>query len=412
MFAADVCSFAANRTRALPATHSRRQLPLIAVGVTHPQTCLVLKGRLRSLREAGFRVVLVSSPGELLSQTARSEGVEAHPIPIERAIAPWADLISLFRLWRLLRNLRPDMVEFSTPKAGLLGSLAALLARVPRRVYMLRGLKLETANGLKRAVLFAAERIAAACAHSVLCNSESLRDQALALRVAPERKLDLLGEGSSSGVDIIHFSPGLTRVRRLLRIASDAFVIGYVGRLTRDKGLPELLDSFDAILRAEPAAHLLLVGWFDASDDALDEGLCIRILTHPRIHWAGYVSDVAAYYRAMDILVLPTWREGFPNVVLEAASTAIPVITTISTGSRDSVVPEVTGLLIPPGCPEAITEAVLKLLHDPDRRRRMGRAARAWVRENYMNGYVLSLTVAYYKSLLGPRFGAGTALPV
>jgi glycosyltransferase involved in cell wall biosynthesis len=177
-------------------------------------------------------------------------------------------------------------------------------------------------------------------------------------------------------------------------------VVGFVGRLTRDKGLPELIDAFDAILRAEPAAHLLLVGWFDAADDALGEDLRARIERHPHIHFTGFVEDTAPYYRAMDLMALPTWREGFPNAVLEAAATGIPVVTTECTGSRDSVVPEVTGLLIPPGYPEAICEAVLKLLGDPRRRRCMGLAARAWVLEHYVDERVLGLTVAYYKKML------------
>jgi glycosyltransferase involved in cell wall biosynthesis len=177
-------------------------------------------------------------------------------------------------------------------------------------------------------------------------------------------------------------------------------VVGFVGRLTRDKGLPELLEAFDAILAARPDAHLLLVGWFDASEDALNDDLRSRISKHPRIHLTGFVADTAPYYRAMDVMVLPTWREGFPNAVLEAAASGIPVITTLATGSRDAVVPEVTGLLIPPGYPEAISESVLQLLRDPERCRRMGKAARAWVLDHYVNGRVLRRTVRYYKSLL------------
>jgi glycosyltransferase involved in cell wall biosynthesis len=151
---------------------------------------------------------------------------------------------------------------------------------------------------------------------------------------------------------------------------------------------------------AEPETHLLLVGWFDASEDALGADERKRIESHPRIHLTGLVEDTAPYYRAMDVMVLPTWREGFPNVVLEAGATGIPVVTTLSTGSRDAVVPEVTGLLIPPGYPEAIAEAVLKLLRDPVRRGRMGEAARAWVTEHYGNGQVLGLTVDLYKRLM------------
>jgi len=376
------------------------QRPHIVVGITASQSCLILGGRLRTLREAGFRVTLVSGPGELLTRTAAEEGVESIAVPMRREMAPVSDLWSLMRLCWLLYRLKPEITEFSTPKAGLLGSVAAMLCGVPSRVYLLRGLKLETSTGVKRRILLAAERLASACSHAVLCNSESLRNQALALRVAPASKLRLLGSGSSNGVDVEHFSPGPGILRARLCLPSDAPVVGFVGRLTRDKGLPELVEAFDAIMAAKPLAHLLLVGWFDAAEDALDRDLRVRIKNHPRIHMTGYVADTAPYYRVMDVMVLPTWREGFPNVVLEAAASGIPVVTTLCTGSRDTVVPEVTGLLIPPGYPAAISEAVLQLLRNHARRCRMGMAARAWVLENYVKDYVLGLTVRCYKSLL------------
>lgn len=374
----------------------------IVIGITHPQTCLTLTGRLRALREAGFRVTLISSPGELLDCTAAREGVNAISVPMQREIAPFADLVSLARLWWLLLRLKPDIAEFSTPKAGLLGNIASWLARVPARVYMLRGLKLETSNGIKKAVLLASERAASACAQVVLCNSQSMRSEALALGLAPPPKLRLIGDGSSNGVDVERFCPGPSRVRSQLGLPENAPVLGFVGRLTTDKGVPELIEAFDAILEREPEAHLLLVGWFDVSEDALPTRWRVRIANHSRIHCTGFVADTAPYYRAMDVMVLPSWREGFPNVVLEAAATGIPVIATVCTGSRDSVVPEVTGLLIPPGYPEAISEAALKLLRAPERRRLMGDAARAWVCSHYSDERVLRLAVSFYKSLLKP----------
>ena len=374
--------------------------PLVVVGITHPQTCLVLAARLRALKAAGFRVVLICSPGPLLHRVAAEEGVEVLPIPMRRGIAPIGDLVSLVRIWKALRRLRPDLTEFSTPKAGLLGNLAAKLCAVPARVYLLRGLRLETAMGLKRRVLLAAERLASACAHHVVCNSQSLRTKALALRVAKENKLELIGSGSSNGVEIDRFSPGPDEVRNKIGIPLYVPVVGFVGRLTRDKGVPELIEAFDEILVRSPAARLLLVGWFDQSGDALDDELRHRIDANPRIIRTGFVADTAPYYRAMDVMVLPTWREGFPNVVLEAAATGIPVITTLSTGSRDAVLPELTGLLIPPGYPKAISEAVLRLIRNPNDRYRMGRAARRWVVERFVKGHVLGLTTRFYKSLL------------
>jgi glycosyltransferase involved in cell wall biosynthesis len=390
--------------------HSPRS-PHIVVGITSAQTCLVLQGRLRALQNAGFRVTLVSSPGALLTRTAAQEGVESVAIPIRREIAPVADLLSLLRLCWLLFRLKPDMTEFSTPKAGLLGSIAALICGVPTRVYFLRGLKLETCAGIKRRILLVTERLASACSHAVLCNSDSLRNQAIALGVASRSKLRLLGSGSSNGVDIERFHPGSNSLRDLLGIPRDAHVVGFVGRLTRDKGVPELIEAFEEILAAKPNAHLLLVGWFDAAEDALDSALTSRIENHPRIHMTGYVADTAPYYQIMDVMVLPTWREGFPNVVLEAAATGIPVVTTLSTGSRDAVVPEVTGLLIPPGYPVAIRESVLQLLRNPERCCRMGLAARAWVIDHYVNDHVLGRTAQYYKSLLDRNHSRSKPIP-
>jgi glycosyltransferase involved in cell wall biosynthesis len=376
-----------------------KQQPTMLIGVTTQELCLILGARLSVLRRAGFHVVLVSGPGELLERMASRLGVECIALPMRRCIAPLADLLALVRLWWILGNQKPDIVEFSTPKAGLLGMIAARLRSLPRRVYMLRGLKLERSSGFKRWILLTAERVACACAHVVLCNSKSLRAEALALGLAPAGKLLVLGEGSSNGVDVERFSPGPSAVRDKFSIPGEAPVVGFVGRLTRDKGLPELIEAFDRILVAMPAAHLLLVGWFDAAEDALDSELRTRILSNPRIHCTGFVSDVAPYYRAMDVMVLPTWREGFPNAVLEAAASGIPVVTTESTGARDAVIPEVTGLLIPPGYPEAIYESVVKLLRDPERRFHMGRAGRAWVMEHYSEERVLALTASYYLSL-------------
>jgi len=218
------------------------------------------------------------------------------------------------------------------------------------------------------------------------------------------------GSGGRSGGRLLSGlarQPSESRARRHqdhaqqdLRIPEDAAVIGFVGRLTADKGLPELLEAFAGILRGTPNVYLLLVGWFDAAEDAIGCSLRSRIEGHPRVVLTGYLSDTAPFYRAMDLLVLPSWREGFPNVILEAAASALPVIATLSTGCCDAVIPEVTGLLVPPGYPEAICEAAIRLIRDPERRGQMGCAARSWVVENYSDHRILGLTVKFYKQLV------------
>jgi glycosyltransferase involved in cell wall biosynthesis len=388
-----------------PVRLEQRNLRLV-IGVTSDQTCLVLRGRLRSLRLAGFKVTLISSPGESLDRIAAEEGIDAYPLPMKRGIAPFSDLRSFLALCRFLSRVRPAIADFSTPKAGLLGNIAGWLTRIPHRVYTLRGLKLEGTRGAKRRLLLLSERVASGCADLVLCNSSSLRALARELRLGPERKLRLLGDGSSNGVDTARFSPGSSAVRAEFGFGAEEFVLGFVGRLTKDKGIPDLLEAFDEIARAEPLCWLLLVGWFDESEDALDAGLRQRIAAHPRIRCTGFVIDTVPYYRAMDLFVLPTHREGFPNVVLEASACGLAVITTESTGARDAVLPEVTGRLIPPENSGAISDSVLELLRDSEKRARLGAAGRAWILERYTRERVLGLAAAFYRELLTPAEAA------
>ena len=264
---------------------------------------------------------------------------------------------------------------------------------------MLRGLRLEASHGLQQRILIACERLASACSHTVLCNSPSLHQRALQLRLAPAIKLKVLGQGSSNGVDLSHYSPGPSNFRFQLALPANAPVIGFVGRFTYAKGLPELIEAFDRILQQFPDTHLLLVGWFDAAEDALSLSWRRRILNHPRIHVTGMIDDTAPYYHAMDLLVLPSWREGFPNAVLEAAASGLPTVTTLATGACDSVVHQQTGLLVPPGYPNALCEAILFLLENANRRHAMGDAARARAIASFDLRQVLACTVAFYQDL-------------
>ncbi|WP_162601131.1 glycosyltransferase family 4 protein [Occallatibacter savannae] len=390
----------ADRSELFGTTDSR---PHILVGVTSAQTCILLPARSQALMDAGFRVSIVSGPGAMSAGAKSVRGVSTHVLPMEREIAGVRDLIAFCRLLRLLNRIKPDIVEFSTPKAGLLGIVAAWIHRVPVRVYFLRGLRVETCSGLMRMILLWSERLAAACSHVVVANSKSLGRRAHELGISNEKKTRTLGEGSSNGVDALRFSPGESGVREEWGIPASARVIGFVGRLTVDKGVPELLEAFAKILRRQPDCYLLLVGWFDAASDALGRGLRERIEGHPRIVCTGYVADAAPYYRAMDVMVLPSWREGFPNVVLEAAASGVPAVATTCTGSCDAVVPEVTGLLVPPGYADAIAEAVLRLLGDEDLRAKMGEAARKWAVEHFEQQRVLRMTVLFYEELLRGR---------
>lgn len=326
------------------------------------------------MREAGFDVAVAAAPGDDLDIVAEQEGVEVFPVPMCREISPLTDLRSIHSLQRVIRRWKPEIVNASTPKGGLLGMLAARISRVPVRIYTLRGLRLETATGGRRALLMRTERIAAKCSHRVLAVSSSLADRYVELGLAPREKVATPAAGSSNGVNAGRFA-NLDREqsRRDLKISFTAPVVGFVGRLTRDKGVVELVQAFERIYAEQPEARLLLVGDFESGDPVPIETID-RIRNHPAILQTGFVADVARCYAAMDVLAFPSHREGFPNVPLEAATAGIPVVGYWATGTVDAVVHGETGTLVEIGDVESLTAALAQYLAESKLRTAHGAA--------------------------------------
>ena len=377
--------------------------------VTVPLSALaLLRGQLRYMREQGMEVLVVSSPGEELSTVVEAEGVEAVKVPMAREISPLRDLVSLWRLYRVLRGLRPDIVNAGTPKAGLLGMMAARLAGIRVRIYTLRGLRLETLGGPKRLVTGLTERVASACAGRVVSVSESLRRAYVGRGLAPLSKVAVLGEGSSNGLDVTRFLPTEENLRRAaelrgrMGLPDDAPVVGFVGRFTRDKGVVELLDASEEVLEAVPDARFLLLGRFEEGDP-IPEGYVRRLEEHPRVLRPGFVPDTAPYYHLMSVLAFPSRREGFPNVPLEAASAGVPTVGLAVTGTVDAVVDGETGLLVPPGDADALARALIRLLKDDALRRRMGEAGRERATEKFANERVWRGWLDLYRDELAAR---------
>lgn len=383
--------------------------PRIVYVVTSSLAVAFLRGQLGYLVETGYDVTVISSPGEALTQIAESDHVQTIALPISRRISPARDLISLWQLWRAFRHLRPAIINVSTPKAGLLGGLAGFLAAVPCRLYTLRGLRLETAKGMSRWVLSLSERLACRCAHRVICVSDSLRRNAVALGLVDPERTVVLGSGSSMGVDgrRFHALPAdddkVLELRRRLGIQQAAPTIGFVGRLTRDKGIPDLIEAFSLLRCSLPELRLLLVGETEQGDP-LPPAVCQAIRNDPNIICAGQVTDTSLYYHVMDVLVLPTYREGFPNVVLEASASAKPVVVTGATGAVDSVKDNVTGLLVPVGDPKALAGGIARLLSSPTLRQEMGRAGREWIERDFRCEVIWEALARLYREMLGERF--------
>jgi glycosyltransferase involved in cell wall biosynthesis len=372
----------------VPPTVGISRWPRVVHVVTSDLAVKLMRGQLRYLQHNGFDVTLICSPGKWLDAVGRMEGVQIIELPMAREIAPLRDLMSLWRLCQMIRALRPAVTNVGTPKAGLLAGFAAWVNRVPCRVYTLRGLRFETMNGLGRRLLVCTERLACHFAHRVICVSPSLREKAIAFGLTGRERTVVFGSGSSNGVDASRFAPTPERVRRAtelrceLGIPPQAPVLGFVGRLTRDKGISELVESFLRLGHEFPDLRLLLLGHSE-EEDLLDVETRRCLKAHPHVILAGEVVDTAPYYALMDVLALPSHREGFPNVVLEAYAAGKPVVAARATGTVDAVVDGETGLLFPVGDTAALTSAVQTLLSDKASARKFGWAGQELIKREF-----------------------------
>lgn len=335
---------------------------------------LFVAGVARYLASEGHQVyVIASGLGSLFDDESVST-VHCVPVHMDRAPQPFSDLRSLISLIRVIRKLKPEVLTYATPKASLLASIAGRSARVPRRVYQLWGLRLETVRGPMRHLLSASERITSWCSSVVLANSRSLAGVYVSMRLNARVPVRVLGNGSSHGVDLARFSREARTelvdeaTSRFLR-SHPGLVVGFVGRVHPDKGVDTLLAAAETCRSRGVALSLVIVG----RDEGFDWGDYPSTVPMRRV---GSVSDPRAYLKSMDILVLVSRREGFPNAVLEAAAMGVPAIVSDATGAVDAVVDGITGVTVPVGDAEMLTSAIIRLAADPATRKAMGSAAR------------------------------------
>ena len=380
---------------------------------TVPETLSFLTGQVGYMQSQGFEVFAISSPGPRLQAFAAQEHVSCRAVAMTRRISPLDDLRSLLKLWRELRRIRPAIVHGHTPKGGLLGMIAAWLAGVPVRIYHVHGLPLTTATGLKRKLLCWSERLACYFSHQVLCVSRSVREVAVQQRLCPAGKIKVLAQGTINGIDAQRrFNPQrlaaetAAQLRCRYGIPADARVLGFVGRIVRDKGLLELCAAWRELREQFADVHVLVAGPFE-SQDRVPPDVEHTLRSDARIHLAGEVADMPALYSAVDVILLPTYREGFPYVPLEAAAMGIPVVATRVPGCVEAIEDGVTGTLVAPRDAAALVEAARRYLADADLRRRHGTAGRQRMLRDFQPETVWIAILQEYQRWLGIRGLAG-----
>jgi len=371
---------------------------------------VLLKGQLRFMTSNGFDVKGVSSEGEELREIHENEGIVMEAINMSRKITPFQDLKSLWKMWNFLRKEKPQIVHTHTPKAGIIGMLAARLAGVPHRLHTVAGLPLMEATGTKRKILNIVEKLTYSSATRVYPNSKGLYDFILQNNFTQSNKLKIIANGSSNGIDTTFFSPDqVTEIEKVtlrekLNIQPDDFVFVFVGRIVSDKGINELIKAFSELKTAEnnelTSIKLLLVGGLESDLDPLNPETLAEINQNKDIISAGFQQDVRPFFAISDALAFPSYREGFPNVVMQAGAMGLPSIVSDINGCNEIIVEGENGLIIPPKNVEKLKEKMLTLAKDKNLYTKLKGNSRRMIESRYEQSVVWNALLEEYEGLL------------
>lgn len=345
----------------------RNKEKIIRVTTVASSLLILLRGQLRFMSDH-YEIVGVSANKKQLLDVETQEGIRTNEIPLTRQITPFKDLVCTFKLYQFLRKEKPFIVHTHTPKAGTVGLLAAFLARVPHRLHTIAGLPLMVHSGPKRIILNLVEKFTYAMATKIYPNSKGLETFVIKNGFAKKEKLKVIAHGSSNGIDIDVFNPSLISpaqkdsIKVELGILSSDRVLIYVGRLVNDKGIHELIEAFDQVSKKNKNVKLLLVGDYERDLDPILRKTERIMQNHDQIIMTGFKKDVRPYFAIAEALLFPSYREGFPNVVMQAGAMGIPTIASNINGCNEIIIPNENGMLIPPKNVEALIKAIERLL--------------------------------------------------
>lgn len=372
--------------------------PKLVRAVTVAQSLGFVAPALEQL-EHQYQVILLSSPGREMDECVSAHGVKGYAIAMQRHISPWNDLKALCQIIRVFASERPQMVHSMTPKAGLLCMLAGWLTRVPRRIHTFTGLVWPTSKGLKRRILMLTDWITCSCATHIIPEGKGVMHD---LRQITHKPMRVLGFGNIRGVDMERFSlrPAVADRAKSLR-QEGVFTFFYVGRIVRAKGIDELLAAFCRLHGENPHCRLVLVGNHEKELDPISEASEALIRSNPAVIEAGpqLGDDLVAHYAAADCFVLPSYREGFPNAVLEAAAMGLPCIVTDINGSREIIEDGTNGLVVPSQNTETLHAAMREMMFHTQRTEEMAANARPMIASRFEKSFVLNCLYQFYDEI-------------
>jgi len=352
-----------------------------------------------------YDVTAISSDHKRLQRYGKNNGVSTYTLDLTRKITPYHDLKAVYSLYRFLSKKKPLIVHTHTPKAGIIGMIAAYFAKVPLRLHTVAGLPLMEAKGIKRKILNTVEVLTYKCASNVYPNSKGLYDFIISEKFAKPKKLKILGKGSSNGIDTTYFDPALfakdilDAKKASFDIAQNNFVFVFVGRLVKDKGINEMVAAFLAIQKKHPKTTLLLVGPFENDLNPLQDKTTKAIESNSNIIHTGYQEDVRPFLALSNVLVFPSYREGFPNVVLQGGAMGLPSIVSNINGCNEIIKDHHNGILIPVKDQHATYNAMLELVENKTLYKSLATNARIAITENYSRDEMWQFLLKEYRNL-------------
>ncbi|MDO7171356.1 glycosyltransferase family 4 protein [Mariniflexile sp. AS56] len=371
--------------------------------VTSGMSFKLIPGQLKFLSNY-YEVIGVSSQSPVLEEISTSEGIEIIPIELERHISLYKDLKSLYKLYRLFKNEKPHIVHSITPKAGLLSMMASYLARVPNRLHTFTGLIFPTQTGLFKKLLITTDRILCSCATRIFPEGNGVKNDLEKFKIT-SKPLKVLANGNVNGIDIDYFSmqhfseDNQKETRANLKIDKKEFVFVFAGRLVKDKGINELISVFNKLCQTEQDVTLLLVGIYEEKLDPLLPETINSIKNNPKIIETGWVTDVRPYFAISDALAFPSYREGFPNVVMQAGAMQLPCIVTDINGCNEIIEHNETGIIIPVKDELALYNAMSYVLNNQSESNKMGAVSRQFITTKFERSIVWKALLSEYKSL-------------